>query len=152
LTLGSAVVSKDKNADSAELVNGGETPSVKVLKKRLKRTLKDLSKGEEGFFMKAEAKKEVQLVCDSSMDQDLHTKKKEAQEQEEKAIAALRKNDRRTRIGLITLATGKTWGTVGMKWLSSANKYFCADQSRFSVHLLLLTDMPTLAHIQACES
>lgn len=101
--------------------------------------------------MKAEVKKEVKLVCDTGMDKELETKEAAAKQQEERAIAALRHNDRRTRIGLITLATGKTWGTVGTKWLSSANKYFCTDKTRFSVHLLLLTDMPSLAHIQAAH-
>ena len=98
--------------------------------------------------MKAQPDKEVELVCDSSLELELEKAEAAAKEKEDQAIDALQKKDTRTRIGLITLATGKTWGTVGTKWLASANKYFCADPTRFNVHLLLLTDMQTLAHIQ----
>ena len=146
-----AIVSTDANEDTEELVSGGEAPSLKVLKKRLKRALKGLSKGEDGCFLKSQPQKAVKAVCESGIEEELKQAEANALAKETEAVSALRNKDTRTRIGLITLATGKTWGTVGMKWLASANKYFCADKERFNVHLLLLTDMPTLAHIQAAH-
>ena len=126
--------SSDMAGLGAELV-AGESPTAKLVKKRLKRALKELSKDDNGFFLKA-VPKEVSFKCDAQFDQGLEEAEKKATAEEEKAIRILRGPQNRTRIGLVALATGETWGGVGVKWLASANRHFCTDRSKYELFLV----------------
>jgi hypothetical protein len=90
----------------------------------------------------------VTYECDEGFDQTLEEAESKARDAEKSAIKIMRGSQNRTRIGLVVLATGEAWGTVGVNWLSSANKHFCNDRTKYELYLLLLTDMRTLAHIK----
>jgi hypothetical protein len=142
-----ALYTTKDDGSGEELVSGGEAPKINLVKKRLKRSLKDMLKDNDGYFLRT-VPESVLYECNEHFNKELEEAEAKTRDVEASAIQIMRGSNNRTRIGLVALAAGETWGSVGAKWLSSANKHFCTDSTKYELYLLLLTDMKTLAHIK----
>jgi hypothetical protein len=51
----------------------------------------------------------------------------------------------RTRVGLVTLATGNMFAQAAVEWFASAQNFFCADKrDRMETVYMVMTDKPTV--------